>query len=87
MTCDDIVMILEDLDMLEKVPPPPESELLRGSSVLSSPSARPSSPEIEYRIVMRSGQVSSLLEKAAAKGYLTLRPNCLKWTPFILART
>jgi hypothetical protein len=84
MTDDDIVMTLEDLDILEKVVPPPENDHFR---VLSSPSARPESPEVEYRIVMRSEQISALLEKAAAKGHLAVQPNCLKWTPFILART
>lgn len=44
-------------------------------------------PPRDYEIVWEPEAVKEYLEKWTAKGYLTLKPEKLKWSPFILQRT
>lgn len=44
-------------------------------------------PPKEYQIVWDPEVVKAYLDKWSSKGYLTLKPEKLKWSPFILQRT
>lgn len=44
-------------------------------------------PPRDYEIVWEPEAVKEYLEKWTTKGYLTLKPEKLKWSPFILQRT
>ena len=43
-------------------------------------------PPIRYKVRWDAGQVEESLARREAKGYLKLRPEKLKWSPFILSR-
>ena len=62
-------------------------KLLQRKQTDDDSSRGPFVPPREYEIVWDPEAVNAYLDKWTAKGYLTLKPEKLKWSPFILQRT
>jgi hypothetical protein len=60
--------------------------LIRSQTTDDEISKGPFVPPTQYEIHWDPGYVKSYLEKWEAKGYMKIKPEKLKWSPFLLAR-
>ncbi|KAG0209439.1 hypothetical protein BGX28_010322 [Mortierella sp. GBA30] len=84
MTVDDIVTTLQTNNMIRAVPPPKSQDSKpRGKHGRNRTN---SIPPLRHEIVVDWKEVEAYCQKVAQKGYPTINPAKLKWTPFLLQR-